>query len=92
VGQELKVKEHKFALSFNDPKENAGTTLSANYFMGGKQHQETLNELSGWLNDTANKEWKEQVEKECAGKDEILKTFFQIKISTSNAAEKIAKF
>ena len=27
VGQELKVKNHNFKVGFNDPKENAGTTV-----------------------------------------------------------------
>lgn len=56
IGQELKVKNHKFAVSFNDPKDKAGTTIDFNAFIGGPSHKATLDELSGWLNGSSNKE------------------------------------
>ena len=56
--------------------------------MGSKAHQATLDELSGWLNDTSDAEWRAKIE---AKKQKVAKVFFQIKISTSNAEEKVAK-
>jgi hypothetical protein len=47
----LKLKNHSLAIAFNDPKENTGTTIDLNLFLGGKSVQDTLNELS-WLTDT----------------------------------------
>jgi len=56
--------------------------------LGSKAHQATLDELSGWLNDTSDAEWRAKIE---AKKKKVAKVFFQIKISTSNAEEKVAK-
>lgn len=38
VGQELKVKSHNFAVSFNDPSAKQGASLDFNFLLGGKQH------------------------------------------------------
>jgi len=40
------------------------------------------------LNGTADEKWRSDLE---ASKEKLLKAFFQIKISTSNAEEKVAK-
>jgi len=56
--------------------------------LGSKAQLATLDELSGWLNDTSDAEWRAKVE---ANKEKVAKVFFQIKISTSNAEEKVAK-
>jgi len=52
VGQELKTKSHKFTVGFNDPKENSKTKFSYNLFIGGQGYKDSVNELSGWLNNT----------------------------------------
>ena len=57
--------------------------------IGGKQHHDSLNELSAWLNNTSNPEWRAEIEKKT---EKIVKSYIQVKISTSNAAEKIVKF
>lgn len=53
--------------------------------IGGNSHQAQLNELSGWLSGTANESWAKE-----AG--DGIKGFVQLKITTSNAEEKAAKF
>tara|TARA_B110000285_G_C14593908_1_gene367581 strand:+ start:256 stop:435 length:180 start_codon:yes stop_codon:yes gene_type:complete len=45
-----------------------------------------LNELSGWLSGTSNESWV----KKCG--EHAHRSFVQLKVTTSNAAEKAAKF
>jgi hypothetical protein len=37
-GQELKVKNHKLVIGFNNPGDKAGTTFDFNVLMGSKNH------------------------------------------------------
>lgn len=92
VGQELKVKKHKFAVSFNDPKDGPGTTIDYNVFLGSKANQACLDELSGWLNDTTPKERIAELNEQLAhSKEKTGKVFMQLKVSSSDAEAKAAK-
>ena len=56
--------------------------------MGGDKQKDTFNELSGWLIGTSHKKYVDYLEEYAIKK---WKAFVQIKLSTSNADEKVAK-